>query len=92
MAKTSEFMTPGEIGPAFNKGPRWFERNRAKLEAAGFPRPVSKGSYLRAAVLAFRDRVGGVREEQRAAIETPTAKDIRALIERTLAHGRGRQS
>jgi len=86
----SEFILTAEIPSLFHKGPRWLERNLKKLREEGFPEPVSRGVYLREAVVKFRDNRGRARlEPEVRALPTTTAKDVRQRILQTLAHGRG---
>lgn len=84
----AEFMKTGEIGPLFNKGPRWFERHHKRLYDEGFPRPVSRGCYLRSAVLEFRDKQYGSRHEQANELQIrgpePSVVDVQGAIDRTL--------
>ncbi len=91
-----DLIKSGEIPALFGKGPRWLERNLEKLREKGFPEPVSRGVYLRSAVIAFRDTLGRARtDELRGAVTVSLqmapphdAKSVRSRIARTLAHGR----
>lgn len=58
-----EFVTAREIGPLFKRGPKWFERNRDRLDREGFPQPVSRGTWLRSAVIDFRNNKGRARND-----------------------------
>ena len=84
----SEFILTAEIPSLFHKGPRWLERNLKKLKEEGFPEPVSRGVYLREAVVKFRDNRGRARLEPEVRALPTSAKDVRALIDRTLSRGR----
>lgn len=85
----SVFILTAEIPSLFHKGPRWLERNLKKLREEGFPEPVSRGVYLREAVVKFRDNRGRARLEPEVRQDPVHAKDVRRLIEVTLARGKG---
>ena len=63
LAKSSLHITPAEIAQVFGRSHHWFRdhRVRRRLYAQGFPRSVSRGVWLRAAVKEFVERTGGVR-------------------------------
>lgn len=95
-----EFIKTGEIPALFNKGPRWLERHIKELREEGFPKPISRGVYLRHQVIAFRDARGRSRHGEGtvtgavtlASMPPPhTAKSVRQRIEQTLSHGRDRR-
>ena len=90
LARDTRFITTGEIGPLFNKGPRWFERHKARLESEGFPKPVSRGTYLRQSVEAFRDARGRSRHDETMADAQPIPANVARAIARTLNHSRAR--
>lgn len=50
-----ELIKVRDIGPLFGQSPRWFyaTRVRKRLYAAGFPRPVSRGTWRKRDVVAF---------------------------------------
>lgn len=68
LAKPDLHISPDEIAAVFGRSPAWFNtsRIRRRLEARGFPRPVSRGVWLRDAVRQFVQSAGGMRRPTQA--------------------------
>jgi hypothetical protein len=83
-----------DIGPMFNRAPSWFyqKRVRVALDAAGFPRPVERGTYFRRDVIRFLIcRTAGV-DARQAAAPRP-APGVNPVVRRATArYQRGRKN
>lgn len=67
-----ERIGPADIASLFGRQPSWFDRagRRAQLYAAGFPRPLTRGVWLKRAVVAYILRASAANDPQPAAAPT----------------------
>ncbi len=66
---------PADIARLFGRQPSWFDRagRRAQLYAAGFPRPITRGVWLKRAVVAYILRAGNSNEPAQPGTAAPSA-------------------
>ena len=74
---------PAEIAKLFGRAPSWFDRTgqRARLYAAGFPRPITRGQWLKRDVVAFILRASNTDGRPPAPAGQPSPAPVDAFTE-----------